>query len=150
MKIKLKTLYSFLLLLSVWTISFPACNPRGDNTLQQEHANTYLTEEEMEGYREWVKDQQAYTKDYQHLLAKADGRLELLEGKMDNLSLQKQAMAREDIKHLETWRIALENNLQKLEQANEQNWTQLNQEVEMAADSVTFSLEKIDKNVGYW
>lgn len=150
-KIKNQLLYGILFVASL-TISLYACKPsREDNGLQNEHANTYLTDEELDNYAAWEKEKQQgnYIQTHQDLLRQADDRMERLEEEIDELSPEKQGEARKEAEQLETRRTTLENKLQELEQANEQNWSQLKQEVDQVADSLEFSLEKIDKNVEF-
>ncbi|MDO1450640.1 hypothetical protein Q0590_30485 [Rhodocytophaga aerolata] len=146
---KSKALGFFILIICLGTVSLPACNSRRDNDLRQEHANTYLTGDELEGYKAWTKEQEEHTKMYQYLLAKADDRIDLLKEQMDSMSVERQAIAREDINRLETRQVVLENKLQKLKQANEQNWAELKKDVEGAADSLNTYIENLDKNVEF-
>jgi hypothetical protein len=68
-KIRKTDLYRFLLVLSL-LISVYACKPsREDNDLQNEHANSYLTDEELDNYAAWEKGKENgnYIKDHEDL-----------------------------------------------------------------------------------
>ncbi|MDO1450681.1 hypothetical protein Q0590_30690 [Rhodocytophaga aerolata] len=143
----IKLLYLFPVILAICILSFSSCNPRGESELQQEHANTYLTEDELEGYEQWAKEQESYTQSHQELIHQVENRMERLEEKMSNLSPVNQAKAREDIKHLELQKVALQSELNELSLADEQNWAEAKQEVDQAADSLKFSMEELDKNI---
>lgn len=142
-----KILNVLLVILVIGTISVSSCNPRGESQLQQEHANTYLTEDELKGYKAWAKEQESYTQTHQELIHQVENRIERLEEKMSNLSLENQAKVREDIRHLELQKVSLQSELNELSLADEQNWAEAKQEVEGAADSLKFSMEELDKNV---
>lgn len=144
-----KPLYTTLLILSLLAGLF-ACQPsREDNDLQNEHANTYLTDEEIDGYEAWQKEQPAYTTSRQNLIREVDGKLEKLEEQVDELSPESQEKAREHMKALQTQRTELENKLNELGQASQADWMQLKQEVDQLADSLEISIQEIDKNVEF-
>jgi predicted nucleic acid-binding Zn-ribbon protein len=142
-----KALHALVLMLAICTISFSSCNPPGEGDLQQEHANTYLTKDELAGYEAWAKEQESYTKAHQDLIHQVENRMERLEEKMSKLSPVNQAKAREEIKHLELQKVSLKNELNELSLADEKNWAEAKQAVDRAADSLRFSMEKLDKNV---
>lgn len=150
-KFKKTLLYGVLLILSL-VISLYACKPsREDNDLQNEHPNTYLTDEELDNYAAWEKEKEQgnYIQIHEDLLRQADDKMEQLEEEIDELSPEKQAKVREDAKQLEAQLIALKNKLNELKQANEQNWRELKQEADQVADSLKFSIQEIDKNVEF-
>ncbi len=147
LKITIKALKPSLIILTISTISLLACNPRGEVELQQEHANTYLTEDELKGYKAWAKEQDSFTQTHQDLIHQVENKIERLEEKMSNVSLVNQAKVREDIKHLELRKVSLQNELNKLSQAGELNWAEAKQKAVQAADSLKFSMEKLDTNV---
>lgn len=45
--------------------------------------------------------------------------------------------------------MELENKLNELETANEENWSRVKKEVDQLADSLELSIEEIDKNVEF-
>jgi len=148
-KIRNTYIYRFLLILSL-LINVYACKPSGeDNDLQNEHANSYLTDEEIDGYEAWKQEQSAYKSDRQNLVREANDKMERLEAQVDKLSPENQVKVREDIKKMEASRIELENKLNELETANEENWSRVKKEVDQLADSLELSIEEIDKNVEF-
>lgn len=149
-KFNIWKLTRLLTIMGIVALSLYACDPsREDNDLQQEHANTYLTEDELEGYAAWAKEQEGYIKVHQNLIHTVENKVELLEEKMANMSLQQQARVREDIRHLERQKAFLLDKIHALEEADEQNWAELKQEVEQIADSLNITIQKIDKNVAF-
>lgn len=141
--------YGVLLILSLM-LSLFACKPsREDNNLQNEPANTYLNNEELDNYEAWEKEKGNYIQIHEHLLRQADDKMEQLEAEIDDLSLEKQAKAREEAEKFEAQRTGFENKLNELKQANEQNWAELKKEVDQMADSLELSIQEIDKNVEF-
>ena len=148
-KIRETIMFRFLLILSL-LISVYACKPsREDNDLQNEHANSYLTDEELDGYQAWKQKQPAYKSNRQNLVRQANDKMEKLEAQADKLSPENQVKVREHIKKIEAKRVELENKLNELETANENNWSRVKKEVDQLADSLELSIEETDKNVEF-
>jgi vacuolar-type H+-ATPase subunit I/STV1 len=147
LKAIIKSLIPSLLMLGICTISFSSCNPRGEGQLQQEHANTYLTEDELKRYNAWAKEQENYMQTHQDLIHQVESKIERLEAGMTHLSPVNQAKAREDIKHLALQKVSLQTELNELSLADKHNWAESKQEVEEAADSLQFSMKELNKKV---
>lgn len=134
--------YSAVFLVGLLTISLYACQPsREDNDLQSEHANTYLTEEELAGYEVW-EEKETFELAHHHLLEGVDNKIVTLEAYLANADRQTQTQIRQAVEDLQEKKAVLEARLLELKQAKEENWKQIRQEVKQAADSLRVSLEK--------
>ena len=72
--------YTWILFLTgLLTISSFACQPsREDNNLQNEHANTYLTDDELDGYEAWVKEEKNFELAQNNFIESVDKKIEML------------------------------------------------------------------------
>lgn len=135
--------YFVLFLAGLLTINLYACKPsREDNDLQSEHANSYLTEDELAGYEVW-EEKESFEQIHHGLLEEADSRIVALETYTRNADAQAQIEIRQAIENVKQNRDLLEAKLAELKQTKDESWKQAKLEVDQAADSLKVSFEKI-------
>jgi folate-binding Fe-S cluster repair protein YgfZ len=139
---------SFALLTCFCLLFFTGCNPR-ESALQQEHTNSYLSDEELEGYEEWVKNKETHSEAYEALMIRVDEKTDFLKEHLAAMRNEQQTQAREDIRYLEEQKAVLKNRLNQLNQAGEQNWREAQNAVKQVADSLDSYMEELDKNVEF-